>query len=171
MGDLPFLPLWVDDYEAATAHLSVIEDGAYMRLLRLMWRSPGCSIPDDQRWIQRHLRVDAKTYIEVVHPLIGEFFTKKNGKIFQRRLMAEWQRSTALVEKRSAAGKQAAAAKSLKKAENGSTIEQRLNNHPQPQPEPYKNNLLPSPEPRETASIIPISDELHRLMSSKGRGA
>jgi uncharacterized protein YdaU (DUF1376 family) len=135
MGGLPFLPLYVDDYEAATAHLSPLEDGIYMRLLRLLWRSPGCSIPDNQHWVMRHLRVDSAVYVEVVHPLILEFFTRKNGKIYQRRLMSEWQRSMALGEKRSAAGKQAAIAKSLKKAGNSSTIEQRLNNHPEPYPD------------------------------------
>ena len=32
----PYFPLHVADYEAKTAHLTIEEDGAYMRLLRLI---------------------------------------------------------------------------------------------------------------------------------------
>lgn len=32
---LPYFPLYVDDYEADTPHLTLEEDGAFSRLLRL----------------------------------------------------------------------------------------------------------------------------------------
>jgi uncharacterized protein YdaU (DUF1376 family) len=135
MGGLPFMPLYVDDYEAATAHLSPLEDGIYMRLLRLLWRSPGCSIPDNQQWIMRHLRVESAVYVEVVHPIILEFFTRKNGKIFQRRLMAEWQRTNQKIEARKTAGKLGGAAKALKEKELMAGNAKRLSYHPEPYPD------------------------------------
>ena len=73
---LPTLPLFVDDYEAATAHLTLEEDGAYMRLLRLCWRTPGCSIPDDHAWIRRRMRATEEQYETVIKPLIKEFFVR-----------------------------------------------------------------------------------------------
>ncbi|MGH3055781.1 MAG: DUF1376 domain-containing protein, partial [Gaiellaceae bacterium] len=50
MSELPFLPLWIAKYEAKTSHLSFAEDGAYMRLLRLCWVTPGGTLPADDAW-------------------------------------------------------------------------------------------------------------------------
>ena len=145
MSDLPFMPLWIADYELDTGHLSLQQDGAYSRLLRLCWRSPGCSIPDDPAWIQARMRVDLKTYAEVVDPLLREFFHRRHGRWIQKRLQAEWLKSKDIKDKRSAAGIAAATAKSLKKAGNRPAIEQRLNNHSS-----LSNNITTSfPDPRE----------------------
>ena len=73
---LPYFPFYPSDFEAKTSHLSLEEDGAYNRLLRLMWMTPGCSLPDDPVWIARRLRVDAATYDRVVAPVIAEFFKR-----------------------------------------------------------------------------------------------
>lgn len=48
---LPYFPMFPTDFEAKTSHLTLAEDGAYNRLLRLMWMTPGCSLPDDDAWI------------------------------------------------------------------------------------------------------------------------
>lgn len=76
---LPYLPLFIDDYEAATAHLSLLEDGAYNRLLRLCWRSPGCKIPGDEAWVMRKMRATTKAEIDAIKSVLGEFFTRKDG--------------------------------------------------------------------------------------------
>ncbi|MCP5097247.1 MAG: YdaU family protein, partial [Chloroflexi bacterium] len=34
---LPYFPMYPTDFEADTSHLTLEEDGAYNRLLRLMW--------------------------------------------------------------------------------------------------------------------------------------
>jgi uncharacterized protein YdaU (DUF1376 family) len=114
MSELPFLPLYIDAYEAATTHLTPLEDGLYCRLLRLMWRSPGCCVPDDPRWLARQMRVDNDTYVRLVMPLIKEFCTVKNGRIIQRRLYAEWAKAKDIIEKKKSAGKLGGDAKALK---------------------------------------------------------
>ena len=38
---VPYFPLYIADYDSKTAHLTLEEDGAYLRLLRLCWRTPG----------------------------------------------------------------------------------------------------------------------------------
>jgi len=111
------MPLYVDDYDAATAHLSVEEDGTYMRLLRLCWRTPRCSIPDDAEWIMRRMRVDRAAYDRLVEPIISEFFKRVRGRISQKRLLQEFESVHELKAKRSRAGKKGASAKALK--ENG----------------------------------------------------
>lgn len=125
MADLPTLPLFVDDYEAATAHLTLEEDGAYTRLLRLCWRTPGCSIPDDDEWIARRMRVDSECMARVVKPILKEFFSRSRGRWFQKRLRAEFGYVTARVQARKDAGKRggdAKAAKSNKKPSSNAKV-------------------------------------------------
>ena len=121
MSDLPSMPYFVDDYEAATAHLTIEEDGAYMRLLRLCWRTPGCSIPDDPKWIKRHMRVSQEQFDEVVAPIIEEFFQKKNGRVLSKRLQKEFQYVSDKISERKKAGKKGGIAKSLKSKDTGSS--------------------------------------------------
>jgi uncharacterized protein YdaU (DUF1376 family) len=110
----PSLPLFVDDYEAATTHLSLEEDGAYSRLLRLNWRQSDCSIPADDEWIARRMRVDSETYHRVVKPVLAEFFTRSRGRWFQKRLREEHAYVLARSDARSAAGRKGGNAKAAK---------------------------------------------------------
>ena len=102
---LPYMPLFVADFEADTAHLSFQEDGIYNRILRLCWRTTGCSIPDDPPWIARRLRCGMDQYHDAVEPILKEYFRRENGRVFQKRLMLEWHRSAEISAKRAAAGK------------------------------------------------------------------
>lgn len=116
---IPYIPLYVTDYEADTSHLTLEEDGAYMRLLRLCWRTPGCSIPDDPEWIKRRLRVDDATYGRSVAPVIEEFFSRAKARLSQSRLQCEWERINGTSQKRREAGKKGGRpSKPLKTAKN-----------------------------------------------------
>lgn len=109
------MPFFVDDYEANTAHLTLEEDGVYNRLLRLCWRTPGCSIPHDDAWIRRMMRVDEATYSTVVIPIVNEFFKVDKARLFSPRLMREYLVAKEKHEKRVKAGKKGGRpAKSLK---------------------------------------------------------
>lgn len=142
MSDLPYMPFFVDDFDAHTSHLTLEEDGLYNRLIRLMWRSPGCSLPDDPRWLVRQLRIDQDTFIRIALPLIDEFCTRKNGKIFQRRLMREWQRVKSKVDAKKNAGKKGGEAKALKEKKMAAAFARGLPWHPEP--EPYPDNKITS---------------------------
>lgn len=121
MSDLPSMPLFVDDYEAATAHLTLEEDGAYNRLLRLCWRTAGCSVPDDAEWIARRMRVDRETFDRVLAPIIEEFFTRANGRISQRRQKREHRYVTQVSRSRKEAGRKGGIAKARKTTEKASS--------------------------------------------------
>ena len=112
---LPYMPFFVDDYEGNTAHLTLEEDGIYNRLLRLCWRTPGCSIPHEDAWIIRMMRVDDSTYISKVLPVIREFFKVEKGRLYNPRLMREFLIAKEKHEKRVKAGQKGGRpAKSLK---------------------------------------------------------
>lgn len=121
MGDLPHMPLFVDDFEAATAHLNLEEDGAYNRLLRLCWRTAGGSVPDDDAWIQRRMRVDPETYQRLVLPIIDEFFTRARGRVFQKRQREIFDSVSNSVHLRKEAGKKGGLAKAQKTKETASS--------------------------------------------------
>ena len=105
MADLHYMQLYIADFEADTGHLTLEEDGAYNRLLRLCWRTSGCSVPDDPVWIARKMRVDLETYHRLVEPLIKEFFAKGRGRVFQGRQQREWQRAKQVSDRRAEAGR------------------------------------------------------------------
>jgi uncharacterized protein YdaU (DUF1376 family) len=102
---IPYMPLYIADYEADTAHLSPEEDGIYTRLLRLCWRTPGCSVPDDAEWLARKMRVTPEYLAERVQPIIAEFMKSEKARLFSPRLSAEFERITRTAEKRREAGK------------------------------------------------------------------
>ena len=121
MSEIPYMPLYVDDYEAATAHLTPLEDGIYSRLLRLCWRTPGCSVPNDHVWIKRRMRVSDDEFSTVVLPIIDEFFIIKSGRILQKRQQKEFVKVSCKIKARYEAGKKGGKAKALKNKENTSS--------------------------------------------------
>ncbi|MEM7446403.1 MAG: DUF1376 domain-containing protein [Pseudomonadota bacterium] len=154
MTALPSMPLFVDDYEAAAAHLTLEEDGAYNRLLRLCWRMPDCSVPDDPVWIARYLRVDTATYERLVAPLIAEFFTRAEGRVFQKRQVKEFRYVTDLVAKRRRAGKRGGEAKARKlrgERDGASTASN-------PAPAYGRHPADGGPPPRPTPRSIPMEE-------------
>lgn len=118
MADLPYMPFYVDDFEGATVHLTLEEDGAYNRLLRLCWRQADCSIPDNPAWIMRMLRCDEATFERSVKPVLDEFFTASRGRISQKRQREEFAKAKDLLEKRRAAGRVGGKAKGRKQKDN-----------------------------------------------------
>lgn len=86
--------LWTDAWIADTCHLTPAERGMYMDLLILMWRTPGCSVPNDDAWLARHLRISLEETCNHLRPLIKEFCRCNEGRITQKRLLSEYHRAT-----------------------------------------------------------------------------
>lgn len=111
---LAYFPFYSDRFEAKTTHLTLLEDGAYNRLLRLCWRTPGCKLPNDMAWIFRQLRVTSEDERAAVLAVLSEFFTKGRGKIWNARLLEVHVQVSVEHCKKSEAGKKGVAAKALK---------------------------------------------------------
>ena len=136
----PYMPLYVDDYEAATTHLTAEEDGVYSRLMRLCWRTPGCAIPNDPAWIARKIRLSAADYERVAKPVIDEFFKVQRGRLIQKRLKEEYDTISRKKTARVKAGKMGGDAKARKSKEidasNASDLPAHTGAFPEPEPEP-----------------------------------
>lgn len=89
MAEFSALPIFTDAYLADTDHLSFAEHGAYLRLLMLMWRTPGCRVPNDDPWLARRLRITLDQVREFIRPLIVEFCKIDGNWITQKRLSRE----------------------------------------------------------------------------------
>lgn len=152
---LPYFNLYPTDFEADTSHLTLEEDGAYNRLLRLCWMSPGCSLPDDDAWIMRRMRVDFETYERVVRIILDEFFTRKSGRVSNARLAREFVESNAAHERRVFAGKRGGNAKALKTKETGSSIARAMPKQPEPEPDKSKRDTNVSPKKPRKSQIPP----------------
>lgn len=169
----PYMPLYVDDYEAATAHLTAEEDGIYSRLLRLCWRTPGCSLPNDDAWIARKIRLSAADFAKVAKPVIEEFFIVQRGRLVQKRLKAEYENISRKKSARVNAGKKGGVAKALKTKEtaagNATILPAHTRAVPEPEPEPEEEKPLPlnfAPLSRLLAissggSFSDLTDHLH----------
>ncbi|MCP4206695.1 MAG: YdaU family protein [Shimia sp.] len=133
---LPYFPLFPTDFEAKTSHLTLEEDGAYNRLLRLMWMTPGCSLPDDDAWIMRRMRCDQDTFDRVVSGIIDEFCKREKGRVSNARLSRVFDESNAAHKRRVSAGARGGKAKALKEKEIGPSIAGAMSKQPEPEPEP-----------------------------------
>ena len=142
---LPYFPLYPADFEAKTSHLALEEDGAYNRLMRLMWLSPGCSLPDDDAWVMRRMRVDEATFNRIVAPIIAEFCKRVGGRIFSPRLREEFEKADETYKRRSEAGKKGGRQKvsenKRKDTKAGLSLEKA--GPKQSEPEPYNTPLTP----------------------------
>src|SRR5262245_494916 len=91
MAKFRALMLWTDAWIADTKHLTRCERGTYHDLLVLMWRTPGCTVPNDDVWLAKHLGMTPTEVQNELRPLISEF-CQVDGKnrVYQKRLLHEF---------------------------------------------------------------------------------
>jgi uncharacterized protein YdaU (DUF1376 family) len=157
----PYMPLYVDDFEAATAHLSMEEDGIYNRLLRLAWRTPGCSLPADHDWIARKIRCDFELFERSALPILREFFSLRRGRYFQKRQKAEYDDISCKKRLRQNAGKIGGFAKALNKKKKHPSNASVLLGDTRASPEPY-------PELEQEELQNPIQEERNLSEGTSG---
>ena len=88
MSKAAALPLFGDAYMADTMHLTLEEHGAYLRLLMLAWRTPDCSLPNDDNRLARMLGISSQRW-KKLRPAVMDFWTLENGVWTQKRLKKE----------------------------------------------------------------------------------
>lgn len=148
MAQFPCLPLWTDALLADTSHLSDAEFGRYMRMLILIWRTPGCRVPNDDAWLTRHL--PRTPTIEDIRATVFEYCQTDGNFITQKRLKREF------VDRFKYGGRMSALAKRRKNKANGASskhtdaAEQQMQCPPSPSPSTYKDSFPGESEPSQT---------------------
>lgn len=162
MAEFPALPLWTDAYLGDTTHLSTFEHGAYMLLLIVSWRSPGCCLPDDDAMLSRYTRMTRDKWRKV-RPIMEPFFRIGGGFWTQARLQDELQHLQSRRKQQSEAGHASAVAKSLKRKNRGSTpvrstLQRNVNDGSTPIPIPISSKKeLPNGSSKKAARTLPKS--------------
>lgn len=157
MSAAPYIPLWIDDFDAAIAHLTLEEEAVYSRLMRLAWRTIDCVLANDINFIARKIRAEKP----LVEAILNEFFTLDDkNRWFQKRLKAEFEGIIQKIEKRKNAGKLGGKAKSLKVNGFSSSNATILPEHCQDFASPMLCQPEPEPEPEPDDNIIDKSIKL-----------
>jgi len=87
MAALPYMPLYVADYLADTAHLTALEHGAYLMLIMNYWQR-GKPLPSDDERLARIARVSVEEWGRI-RPVISEFFAHADTVWMHDRIEAE----------------------------------------------------------------------------------
>lgn len=94
MATFPCLPLWTDAYLADTKHLTTEEHGAYFLLLIQAWRSPGCSLPDDDALLARHAGMSISRWAAKKPTVMAFWKLDRRRKVWvQKRLGKEREKA------------------------------------------------------------------------------
>jgi uncharacterized protein YdaU (DUF1376 family) len=117
MSKTPPFNLDTAAYLADTSHLSLPHHGAYLLILMTMWRADGW-IADDERVLSSICKVSIFRW-RALAPVLRPLLLLKDGKLSQKRLLLELERSKNLVEKARLNGSRGGAAKALKQKDRG----------------------------------------------------
>jgi uncharacterized protein YdaU (DUF1376 family) len=144
MSKFPSLPLFTDAFIADTGHLSAAETGAYLLLLMMAWRSPGCRLPDDDTKLARWARIDPRVWVRM-KPTIMEFWTLVDGHWTQKRLLCEHHKVSKHAETARQNGKLGGRPKSLQNhdlANPAGSSSDTQTKAPNPNPNPIEDTLV-----------------------------
>jgi uncharacterized protein YdaU (DUF1376 family) len=138
MAQFPAFPLWTDAYLADTTHLTTFEHGAYLLLLMVSWRSPGCCLPDDDEQLARYAKTTLDRWRKL-RPVLARFFSIRDGGWHQARLQDEFRHCQSRKTQQIKAGNSSATAKALKRLNRESTdvgdsLQRNVNEAPTPTP-------------------------------------
>jgi uncharacterized protein YdaU (DUF1376 family) len=149
----PYMPLFVADYLADTAHLSAAEHGAYLLLLMNYWQRQK-PLPADDRKLARIARMSDAEWGDARETL-AELFRESDGLWHHKRVDAELVRLGELAAKAAAAGRASGEARRAKADTNANIIERPLNDR-STNDEPSGKARLGKVEPR-IDSTQPVS--------------
>lgn len=87
MAAIPFMPLYVADYLADTAHLTPQEHGVYLLLIMNYWQT-GKPLPADTRRLSKIVKLRSD-YVHKIMNVLSEFFVARDGKLIHPRIEKE----------------------------------------------------------------------------------
>jgi uncharacterized protein YdaU (DUF1376 family) len=167
-----YYPHHIGDYDAATAHLTWLQDMAYMRLMRLYYRTE-TPIPADIHRAFVLVRATKPAERQAVKDVLEEFFVLEADGWHQKRCDEELRKASEKSAKARAAaqrsvsirssGRSTDAQRTLNGSTNGRSTDVELTNNQ----EPITNNQtppLPLPPPVDNSTgMAPIAEKLAGL--------
>lgn len=104
MSDNPWYSFYIGDYDRKTSHLSLLEHGAYLKLMNHYYamRKP---LPDDLKILYRICRAFSHTERKAVQEILSKYFIKRDAQYVQDRCDREIDKLLKYSESQSAAAK------------------------------------------------------------------
>lgn len=171
MADFPALPLFTDAFIADTIHLDAEETGAYLMLLMCAWRTPNCTLPNDNKKLARFARCTPARW-KAIKDDVMQFWTLEGDVWCQKRLKKERNFVEDKRAKNTENGKRGGRPKSLENNEpekaNGSVL---LNPNQNPNETQTKANPHPHPQPIEKSKQKKPKDILLQALSDEDADA
>jgi len=135
MSARPWMPFYVADYRAKTAHLSALQHGVYLLLIMHYWSTGG--LPDDDEQLARIACLSATEWRKN-KPTIERFFSPgwKHGRIDE-----ELAKTAEISGKRRAAAEQMHINRDANAGANAGANAVQMQTQPQPQPQSLKKEL------------------------------
>jgi uncharacterized protein YdaU (DUF1376 family) len=141
MAEFPAMPFYTDAYLADTTHLTTEEHGAYLLLLFAAWRSPGCSLKDDDTFLVRVAKVSLDRWNKRLKPVMLPFWQVRDGRWTQKKQQSVREKLGAIAEKRAKAARQGRKPKPLPEQDPASANGQQRALYPKPKTK--TNNTRP----------------------------
>lgn len=89
MGKPSHIPLFPDAYLRDNYRLTLEQHGLFLVLMMEAWDSADCTLPDDEKALAKIAGVTVAKFRNIA-PQVLEKWTRENGRIFQKRLVKEW---------------------------------------------------------------------------------
>jgi len=124
----PWYAFYPADYERKTAHLSLLEHGAYRRLMDHYY-STGNPLSTDVERLCRVCRAETNIELDAVAFVLKEFFELTDDGYFHERIQQEIDIAKSFAEKASKAGHASAAKRQLEANSKATSVE--TENQPQ----------------------------------------
>ena len=158
-----YLPLYTGDYQRDTLHLSMLEHGAYLKLLMYCWDQKGPA-PHDERKLMGICNARSKEEITAMQCVLTEFFIRMDDGWYNKRLTQELAKAEESVEKAQDRGRKSAEARRQKygTAQPFETLSKAFRN----EPESFPNPPSPSPSPSPSLTKTP-EDQKHSRFSAR----
>lgn len=148
MSALPYMPLYVADYLADTAHLSALENGAYLLLIMNYWQR-GKALPSGGAHLARIARVSPKEW-ESISGALEPFFERDGDTWVHGRIEAELEKVRSKSKQASKAGK----ISSQRKANARSTPVEQTLNHTDTDTDRTATSVAVSATPKDDLQIL-----------------
>ena len=120
----PSFPFYVNNWLASerVSAMKPEQEGAYIRLLAFAWNSADCGLPDDPDILASLSRLNGRW--PDLSATILKCFHKKDGRLYNEKLLDCWRRAQEFSEKQRMKGKASGQARRQPETNRGSTVVQ-----------------------------------------------
>lgn len=160
-----FYKRFIGDYQSDTAHLSMIEHGAYNMMLDYVYGTEK-PLPNNKQAIYRICRAFEKSEQEAIDSVLDQYFVKEDGGYFNRKSLEVMAKDLPRIESARVNGKKGG--RPTKKPSGnpvGSKIKPSGNPAANPDETQSESYPQPQPEPKPLNNNKPYAEQVRQIFA------